>query len=78
MKIAHVQAVRKGGAEPMTNLEYHKGTFCVYLPTFCQEGYCAGCEIHLKKQATTKLTEAVSGVRDIRKTRETATISSRL
>jgi hypothetical protein len=77
MRIAHVQAMRVEGAEPMTNLEYHKGTFCVYLPTFCQEGYCAGCEIYLKKRATAKFTHAKGGVRDNRKTREAAIMISR-
>jgi hypothetical protein len=77
MRIAHVQAVRNEGAELMTNLDYHKGAFCIYLPKFCQEGYCAECEIYLKKRATAKLTDAMGGVREIRKTRETATVSSR-
>jgi hypothetical protein len=30
----------------MENIEYHKGYFCVYTPIFCQEGYCARCEIY--------------------------------
>jgi len=33
----------------MKNLEYHKGSFCIYKPIFCQEGYCSGCEIRLEK-----------------------------
>ena len=36
------------------NLEYHKGSFCVYSSTFCQEGYCSGCEINRKRQLATK------------------------
>jgi hypothetical protein len=28
------------------NIEYHKGSFCVYTPIFCQEGYYARCEIY--------------------------------
>jgi hypothetical protein len=39
----------------MLNLEYHKGYFCVYGPKFCQEGYCPGCEIYLKKSSPTKV-----------------------
>jgi predicted metallo-beta-lactamase superfamily hydrolase len=31
------------------NLEYHKGSFCVYSSVFCQEGYCSECEIYRKK-----------------------------
>ena len=33
----------------MVIAESHKGSFCVYTPKFCQEGYCPGCEIYLKK-----------------------------
>ena len=33
----------------MVNLEYHKGSFCVYSSVFCQEGYCSGCEIYSKR-----------------------------
>jgi hypothetical protein len=33
----------------MVNVEYHKGSFCVYKSKFCQEGFCSGCEIYLKK-----------------------------
>ena len=31
-----------------TYLECHKGSFCVYTPRFCQEGYCSECEIYQK------------------------------
>jgi hypothetical protein len=34
----------------MVNVEYHKGSFCIYKTKFCQEGFCSGCEIYLKKQ----------------------------
>ena len=33
----------------MVSTECHKGSFCVFTPKFCQEGYCSGCEIYLKK-----------------------------
>ncbi len=32
------------------NLEYHKGSFCVYSPVFCQEGFCNGCELFKRHQ----------------------------
>ena len=35
----------------MVNTECHKGSFCVFTPKFCQEGYCSGCEIYLKKSS---------------------------
>jgi hypothetical protein len=35
----------------MVNVEYHKGSFCVYKSKFCQEGFCSGCEIYLKKSS---------------------------
>jgi hypothetical protein len=38
-----------GGEPLMVSAECHKGSFCVYTPKFCQEGYCSGCEIYLKK-----------------------------
>ena len=25
--------------------EYHKGDWCPMQETFCQEGYCSGCDI---------------------------------
>ena len=31
--------------ESMINLEYHKGSFCIFSNVFCQEGYCSRCEI---------------------------------
>jgi hypothetical protein len=33
----------------MVNVEYHKGSFCIYKAKFCQEGFCSGCEIYLKE-----------------------------
>ena len=37
---------KQEGTLLMENIEYHKGSFCVYTPIFCQEGYCARCEIY--------------------------------
>ncbi len=37
----------------MINLEYHKGSFCVYSTIFCQEGYCSECGIYLRKLSST-------------------------
>jgi ferredoxin len=37
---------KQEGTLLMENIEYHKGSFCVYTPIFCQEGYCATCEIY--------------------------------
>jgi hypothetical protein len=31
----------------MIDLNYHKGQKCIYGPTFCQEGFCSACNIHL-------------------------------
>jgi hypothetical protein len=39
----------------MVNVEYHKGSFCVYKTKFCQEGFCSGCEIYLKKSVLAKI-----------------------
>ena len=36
------------------NLEYHKGSFCVYSSAFCQEGFCCACQIYLKRPLATK------------------------
>ena len=38
----------------MVNMEYHKGSFCVYTSVFCQEEYCSGCEIYKKRPVATK------------------------
>jgi len=38
----------------MLNMEYHKGSFCVYSSVFCQEGYCSGCEIYSKRPPAIK------------------------
>jgi ferredoxin len=35
----------------MVIAECHKGSFCIYTPKFCQEGYCSGCEIYLDKSS---------------------------
>jgi hypothetical protein len=34
----------------MENIEYHKGSFCVYNSMFCQEGYCPGCDIFIQHE----------------------------
>jgi hypothetical protein len=31
----------------MVDVNYHKGQKCVYGSTFCQEGFCSACNIHL-------------------------------
>ena len=46
----------------MVNLEYHKGAFCVHTPLFCQEGYCSGCDIYLKKSSPAKLVDQGNSV----------------
>jgi ferredoxin len=46
----------------MTNLVFHKGTFCVYAPVFCQEGYCSGCEVYLKKSSPPKKRDQLIGI----------------
>jgi hypothetical protein len=38
----------------MIAIEQRKGSFCEYDSKFCQEGYCLGCEIYLKKSQGTK------------------------
>jgi hypothetical protein len=50
--------------ESMMNLEYHKGSFCVYTPIFCQEGYCSNCEIYVKKLLPTKTKDYQSAQSD--------------
>ena len=43
-------------------LESHKGSFCMYIPKFCQEGYCSGCEIYIKKVSPKKLGDSNTDV----------------
>jgi hypothetical protein len=38
----------------MVNMEYHKGSFCEYASVFCQEGYCSGCAIYLRRPPAIK------------------------
>jgi hypothetical protein len=38
----------------MVNLEYHKGSFCIYSSVFCQEGYCSGCSVYSQMSAAAK------------------------
>jgi hypothetical protein len=47
----------------MLNLEYHKGSFCVYTSVFCQEGYCSGCEIYRKSPLAIKQIDRREGVK---------------
>jgi hypothetical protein len=44
------------GAEQamVIGIEQRKGSFCEYDAKFCQEGYCPGCEIYLKKSSGAK------------------------
>ena len=49
---AYFRYVRR--ASYMINQEYHKGSFCTYTSVFCQEGYCAACEIYRKRPVATK------------------------
>ena len=46
----------------MVNLEYHKGSFCVYTSVFCQEGYRSGCEIYRKMTWVTTQLDRIHGV----------------
>ena len=54
----------------MGNLTYRKGSFCIYSSTFCQEGYCSGCEIYLHAASPAKTTDHNFGLRDIIKLQE--------
>jgi hypothetical protein len=47
----------------MINLEYHKGSFCVYTSVFCQEGYCSGCEVYGKSPLATEQVDQREGVK---------------
>ena len=49
LEISGFQYIQMGGEPLMVRTECHKGSFCVFTPKFCQEGYCSGCEIYLKK-----------------------------
>lgn len=53
---------QSGGESIILSTECHKGYFCVYTPKFCQEGYCSGCEIYLKKSSTIKKVDRPLGV----------------
>jgi hypothetical protein len=35
--------------------EYHKGEWCPIQETFCQEGYCAGCDIAKRQNDSFKI-----------------------
>jgi hypothetical protein len=43
----------------IVNEECHKGSFCAYVPIFCQEEYCPGCEIYLKQRSPAKLVDSI-------------------
>ena len=49
----------------MINLEYHKGSFCIFSNIFCQEGYCSGCEIYLRRMSDIKPAENHKNLRTI-------------
>jgi len=51
-----------GGSRYMTNIVYHKGSFCTYATRFCQEGYCLGCEIYLNKGSSNKPRELSNSI----------------
>ena len=39
--------------ENNVNLEYHKGEICIVdNKTFCQEGYCSGCELFKRGESS--------------------------
>ena len=61
----------------MENNQYHKGSFCIYKPMFCQEGYCSECEIYLHRPDVAKSTGHRDGVRDFRKLQEAGARASR-
>jgi len=54
LEISGFQYIQMGGEPIMVTTECHKGYFCAYTPKFCQEGYCSGCEIYLKKSSPNK------------------------
>jgi hypothetical protein len=60
----------------MTNLEYHKGSFCIYNSVFCQEGYCVECEIYLKNRSSVKTEKYQIKTRVVRKARDIVVASA--
>jgi hypothetical protein len=54
----------------MVNLEYHKGSFCIYVPRFCQEGYCSQCEIYAQRSVFTKPDRDTAPLKNTRKLQE--------
>ena len=48
----------------------HKGSFCLYKSIFCQEGYCAACEIYLRRYSDDKPNYRAVGLRNIIKLQE--------
>jgi ferredoxin len=59
--------IKQQKGESIVNLEYHKGSFCIYRPMFCQEGYCSTCEVYLSRQLFAKPTIKRDSLREIRK-----------
>ena len=55
----------------MVNLRYHKGSFCIYKPRFCQEGYCSECAIHLQMDSVSRAIYHNNNVKNTRKLQET-------
>jgi len=53
----------------MTNLEYHKGSFCIFNSVFCQEGYYVEYEIYPRNRLSEKTEEYQIKKRVIRKSR---------
>lgn len=53
--------------ESVKNLEYHKGTFCIYTSIFCQEGYCSQCEIFLRRRVPANPTGQHNGTRVVKR-----------
>ena len=55
----------------MINLQYHKGSFCLYKSLFCQEGYCSSCEI-AQELTSSKPMSFYYGASDARKLQQTS------
>jgi len=57
----------------MVNLEYHKGSFCIYTPRFCQEGYCSQCYIYVQRSVFAKPEKDRLPIKHLRKLQEVGT-----
>ena len=60
----------------MDNLAYHKGSFCIYTPIFCQEGYCSECDIYRRKQLLVKMNDYRDLLKNSRQLQEAAISSN--